>query len=84
MQYCIAFALLHSVIGLKKVAPPSQPIRCKTKTNIIVTWLLDDVFSPILRRLPLFTLSFHWLLLRLSFVLIGRHDNFGFGFMTLR
>ena len=28
---CFGFALLRSVIGLKK--PPTQPIRCKTKTN---------------------------------------------------
>ena len=30
---CFGFALLRSVIGLKKLAPPTQPIRYKTKTN---------------------------------------------------
>ena len=34
IRNCFGFALLRSVIGLKKLAPPSQPIRCKTKTNL--------------------------------------------------
>ncbi len=30
---CFGYALLHFVIVLKKLAPLSQPIRSKTKTN---------------------------------------------------
>ena len=59
-----------------KLAPPSQPIRCKTKTN-------RDLVTRVSSRLHVFTLSSHWLLLIFIFVLIGRCDNFGFGFTTL-
>ena len=57
----------------------SQPIRWKSKTN---RDLVVCVF-PRCRQLVVFTLSSHWLLKALSFLLIGRCDHFGFGFTTL-
>ena len=59
--------------------PLSQPIRWKSKTN---RDLVVCVF-PRCRQLVVFTLSSHWLLKALSFLLIGRCDHFGFGFTTL-
>ena len=38
------FVSLRSVIGLKKFTPPSQPIRCKTKTD---RDLVTRVFQPL-------------------------------------
>ena len=57
----------------------SQPIRCKTKTN---SDLVVRVFRA-LDSLAVFTLSSHWLSKIFCFLLIGRCDYFGFGFMTL-
>ena len=54
------------IIGLKKLAPPSQPIRCKTKTN---RYLITRVF-PRLRII--FASSSHWLFLLFTFFVIGR------------
>ena len=79
----IGFALIRSVIlsVIGKLAPPSQPIRCKTKSNHD---LVTRVF-PRLKRMCLhvFTLSSHWLLVMLTFVLIGRCDYFGFRLTAL-
>ena len=70
IRICFGFALLRSVIGLKKLAPLSQPIRSKTKTT----------FSRASCRLHVFASSFDWFTgLSLSFV-IGQGDNFGFCF----
>ena len=60
----------------RKLAPPSQPIRCKLKP--IAPWSL--AFSRATGRLHEFTSSCHWLPLIISFTLIGRCDYFGFGF----
>ena len=60
----------------RKLAPPSQPIRCKLKP--IAPWSL--AFSRATGRLHAFTSSCHWLPLIISFTLIGRCDYFGFGF----
>ena len=60
----------------RKLAPPSQPIRCKLKP--IALWSL--AFSRATGRLHAFTSSCHWLPLIISFTLIGRCDYFGFGF----
>ena len=59
----------------RKLAPPSQPIRCKLKP--IAPWSL--AFSRATGRLHAFTSSCHWLPLIISFTLIGRYDYFGFG-----
>ena len=63
----------------KKLVLLSQPIRCKTKTN---SDLVVRVFRA-LDSLAVFTLSSHWLSKIFCFLLIGRCDYFGFGFMTL-
>ena len=60
----------------RKLAPPSQPIRCKLKP--IAPWSL--AFSRATGRLHAFTSSCHWLPLIISFTLIGRCDYLGFGF----
>ena len=60
----------------RKLAPPSQPIRCKQKP--IAPWSL--AFSRATGRLDAFTSSCHWLPLIISFTLIGRCDYFSFGF----
>ena len=60
----------------RKLAPLSQPIRCKTYTNHD---LVTCVF-PRFRQFGNFSFSSHWLLKVFSFLLIGRWDYFGFGF----
>ena len=52
---------------LKKFAPPTRPIRCKTKDN--VTW-----FSRAWRRLRVFASSFYWFVLLFMFAVIGHCD----------
>ena len=76
---CIGFASLRSVIGLEISLYPLNQSDAKLKP--ILTWSL--AFSRALRRLRGLTLSFDWLIVKLSRVLIGRNDYFGFGFMTL-
>ena len=76
---CIGFALLLSVIGLENSRHPLNQLDAKLKP--IATWLLS--FSRASGHLHVFTLSSHWLLVMLIFVLIGRCDYFGFGFTTL-
>ena len=53
----------------RKLASPSRPIRCKTKTSI--NWIT--------RVFP----AFHWILAIFPFVLIGCCDYFGFGLTSL-
>ena len=48
-----------------------QPIKCKTKT--ILTWSL--AFSRASSRLPVFTLSFYWLMMMFIFALICSCDE---------
>ena len=88
LSYCRAILSVESNPGLnwicftvlfdwpRKLAPPSQPIRCKLKP--IALWSL--AFSRATGRLHAFTSSCHWLPLIISFTLIGRCDHFGFGF----
>ena len=71
---CFCFTVLFD--WSRKLAPPSQPIRCKLKP--IAPWSL--AFSRATGRLHAFTSSCHWLPLIISFTLIGRCDYFGFGF----
>ena len=56
----------------RNLTPLSYPIGCKTKTNC------DLVTRVRSRRLHVFTLSSYWLLVTVTFVLIGRCDYFGF------
>ena len=79
IQDCIGFALLRSVIGLENSHHPLNQSDAKLKA--IVTWLL--AFSRARGRFRVFTLSPYWLLVMLTFVLIGYCDYFGFGFTTL-
>ena len=51
----------------RKLAPPSQPITTD-----------HDLLSRVLGGSHDATLNSHWLLVTLSFVLIGRRDRFGF------
>ena len=83
IRNCFGFSLLRSVIGLKKLAPPSQPIRCKTNTN-------RDLVTRVLPRLPPVTCicsEFSLVHCVVYVVVIGHsqgHSNcFGFGFTTL-
>ena len=63
------------MIGLKKMASLSQPIRSKTKTNLESL----HTFSRASRQLHELASSFDWLIgLSLSFV-IGRSNYLGFG-----
>ena len=75
---CNGFTLTMLCDWPRKLAPPSQPIRCKTETN-------RDFFTRVFPRLRPVTcvLSSRWLLLIFSFVLIGRCGYFGFGITTL-
>ena len=60
-------------------ASHSQLKGCKMQIcETIVTWM--PAFSRALRRLHVFTASLHWLLVMLTFGLVGRSDDFGFGF----
>lgn len=63
----------------RKLAPLSQPIRCKTKTN---QELVARVFSRV-RKFRCFSFEFSLAFKSISFLLIGRFDYFGFGFGTL-
>ena len=76
---CFGFALQRAVIGLKNLAPPTQPIRCKTEP--IVTW--SHAFSRAWGRLRVFALSFHWFIALFTLAVIGHYHWFGFGFTTL-
>lgn len=83
------FALLRSVTGQKKLAPISQPIRCKTNTNLD---LVAHVF-PRFRQFTWFYFRFllaltglfdsYWLLQVFPFLMIGRCDYFVFFFLTV-
>ena len=60
---------------VEKLAPPSQPMRYKTKTK-------HHTFTPVFPRLNcsllVFALSSHWVLVTSSFILISRNDCFSF------
>ena len=68
---CIGFALLRSVIGLENLRHPLNQSDAKLKP--IVTWSL--AFFRASGRLHAFTLSSHWLLVMLTFVLFGCCDT---------
>lgn len=62
-QDCVGFALLHSII-----VSSSQPIRSKTIANGTLTTRVFARFG----QFSCFTLSFHWLLVRVIYFLTGR------------
>ena len=64
---CNGFALLRSVIGLENSHHPLNQSDAKLKP--IANWLL--AFSRASGQLHVFTLSSHWLLVILTFVLIA-------------
>ena len=63
---------------LQNLAPLSRPIR-KLKPNMTCS----HAFSCAWHQLNLFALSSDWFIGQFAFVVIGRGDYFGFGFMTL-
>ena len=65
---------------LKNLAPFSQPIRSKTKTN---RDFLHD-FSRAWCQLLVFASSSDWLIGLFTIAVIGQSDYFGFGFTTLK
>ena len=58
----------------RKLVPPYQPIISKTKAN---RDLVTCVF-PRFNKLPVFTLSSHWLMMTSTFFLIGSRKDFTF------
>ena len=73
------FLLYYTLCDLSRnLAPPSQPIRCKTKINL-------DLVTRVFPRLTPFTCIFFEFSLGPvdTIVLIDRCNNFGFGFTTL-
>ena len=60
----------------KKLAPPAQPIRCKTNRDLVAR-----VFRA-WRRSRVFASSSDWFIALFSFVVIGHRNCFGFGFTT--
>ena len=62
-----------------KLAPLSQPIRCKTKPIVPRA----HVFSCAWRRLHVFALNSDWFIALFAPVVIGQSNYFGFGFTTL-
>ena len=77
----IALVLLYYAVWLVQKNSRHLLDQWDAKLKRIVTCWLG--FSRAWRGLPVFTLSFHWLLLKLSFVLIGCWDYFAFGFTKL-
>ena len=70
----------------KKLAPPAQPIRCKTKTN---RDLVAYVFprwgcGPRWGWLRVFALSSHWFVLLFTSAVIGHCNCFGFTTLNLK
>ena len=79
----IAFLFLFCITTLCdwliKLAPLSQPIRCKTKTNRASL----ACFFPRLAPVILFALNSDWFIALLAPVVIGQSNYFGFGLKTL-
>ena len=80
VRICLAFCFTSLSDCFKNLAPLSQPIRSKTKTNHDS---LTHRFSRASCQLHVLALSFDWFIgLSVSFV-IGQSDYFGFGLTTL-
>ena len=76
IKVCISFSLLRSVIGPESSRNSLNQSYAKQKP--ISTW--SPAFSRALGSFHCFTLSPHWFSRVLSSHLIGRSDNFQFGF----
>ena len=72
------FALLRYVIGPGNSRHNLNQSNVKLKPT--TTWSL--AFSRALRRLPVSTLCSHWLIIMVTFFLIGSCHHFGFGFLV--
>ena len=70
----LAKAIFRAVNWLKNLAPLSQPIRSKTKTN-------RDLLALVFLHLSL-ALSSNWFIGLSASAVIGHTDYFGFGFTT--
>ena len=79
MLYCFGFALLRCVIGPENSCHNLNQSNVKLKPN--TTWSL--AFSRALRKLAVSTLSSHWLIIMVTFFLIGSCDYLDFGFSIL-
>ena len=79
IRECIGFALLLSCDWLKN----SRLAFNQSDAKLIPIAIWSPAFSRALGGLVVFTLSSRWLFQLFSFLLIGRCDYFGFGFMTL-
>ena len=69
-QWLVCFTSLCD--WFRKLAPSPQPIKCNTKTN------RNSVTRIFPRLLPVFTLSSHWSIMILTFVLNGSCESFDF------
>ena len=79
MLDCFGFASLRCVIGPKNSCHNLNQSNVKLKPN--TTWSL--AFSRALRRLPVSTLCSHWLIIMVTFFLIGScHHNWIWFFDT--
>ena len=79
MLDCFGFALLRYVIAPGNSRHNLNQSNVKLKPT--TTWSL--AFSRALRRLPVSTLCSHWLIIMVTFFLIGSCHHFGFGFSIL-
>ena len=82
IRNCFGFTLQRSVIGLKNSRPLLNHSDAEPKP--ISTWSCS--FSRAWRRLRVFALSSHWLILLFTFVVIRHyrsHNIIGFSFRTL-
>ena len=68
------FCLTRLCDWLTKFAPLSQPMRSKSKTNLVRR---SHVFSSAWRRLHAFASSSDWSIVLFTFLVIGRSNNFG-------
>ena len=78
-NYVIAIATLSD--WLKRLAPVFQPMRSKTKSNIIAPCTRD--FSCALSELQVIASNCDWFITLSAPVVIGRSYYFGFGFSTV-
>ena len=75
------YSFLERCDWLAKLAPLSQPMRSKTKTNGVSCSL---AFSRACRRLHVFDSNSDWLIALFTSVVIGQSNYFRFGFTTLK
>ena len=79
MTQLLWFCIATLCDWIKRLAPLSQPIRSKTKTNCD----LPARVSRAWRRLHVFASSSDWFIGLVTTVVIGQSNNLGFGITTL-